>query len=204
MLERKGGSGMANEKLDVPKPTKGDVAHALAKAGLSAIPIVGGPAVELFQLILQPPLEKRRIEWMAGVGSRLWELQENGLKLEELQSNEQFISAVLHASQVALSTHQAEKLAALRNALMNIAEGYASDEEVQHHFFQLIESFTGLHLRMLKVAQAPKMPEGFSSVSVLFMLERSIPGLRGRHNLGLQFWRDLYTRGLVKEEWANE
>lgn len=33
--------------LEPNKHSIGDAAHALAKAGLSAIPIVGGPAVEL-------------------------------------------------------------------------------------------------------------------------------------------------------------
>ena len=32
----------------------------VAKAALSAIPFVGGPAAELFALVLAPPLEKRR------------------------------------------------------------------------------------------------------------------------------------------------
>lgn len=55
---------MANKKFQPPKKSAGDIAHTSAKAALSALPYVGGPAVELFQLVLQPPLEKRRAEWM--------------------------------------------------------------------------------------------------------------------------------------------
>jgi hypothetical protein len=76
---------MATDKPKVPKQSKGDVAHALAKAGLSIIPIVGSPAAELFQLIIQPPLEKRRGEFMTQVGEKLQELEAKGIKLEELQ-----------------------------------------------------------------------------------------------------------------------
>ena len=61
---------MTGKKIEVPKQSKGDVAHSLTKAGLSVIPVVGGPAVELFQLLIQPPLEKRRTE-SKGSGSNL-------------------------------------------------------------------------------------------------------------------------------------
>ena len=54
--------------IEPPKPTTGDVAHALTKAGLSMIPVVGGPAVEIFQHLVQPPLERRLNEWMEQVG----------------------------------------------------------------------------------------------------------------------------------------
>ena len=101
---------MTGKKIEVPKQSKGDVAHSLTKAGLSVIPVVGGPAVELFQLLIQPPLEKRRTEWMADVGEKLRELEVKGLKLEDLQKNEEFVSAVMYASHVALRTHKAEKL----------------------------------------------------------------------------------------------
>lgn len=43
---------MADDDLSVPQMTSGDAVHALAKAGLSAIPVVGGPAVELFQYVV--------------------------------------------------------------------------------------------------------------------------------------------------------
>jgi hypothetical protein len=53
----------------VPRATGADAVHTLAKAGLSAIPMVGGPAAELFQFLVQPPLEKRRIKWMEQVAN---------------------------------------------------------------------------------------------------------------------------------------
>lgn len=72
---------MSNGKLVNPESSKGDALHAIAKAGLSVIPVIGGPAVELFQYVVQPPLEKRRAEWMASVGEKLHELEEKGLSL---------------------------------------------------------------------------------------------------------------------------
>lgn len=188
---------MADEKLTAPKQSKTDIAHTLAKVGLSAIPGVGGPAVELFQYLIQPPLEKRRGEWMAQVGEKLQELETKGLKLDELQKNEEFVSAVMHASQIALRTHQSEKLDALRNAIVNVAKGQAPDATLQNVFLNLVDSFTELHLRILKVFQAPSPPHGLSMGGLSNVLEHNIPRLRGHRELYDQLWKDLYTRGLV-------
>ena len=195
---------MADDKLKVPAQSKGDAAHAIAKAGLSAIPVVGGPAVELFQYIIQPPLEKRRGEWMAQVGEKLQELEANGLKLDELQNNEEFVSAVMHALQIALRTHQVAKLDALRNAIMNVAKGQAPDEALQNVFLNLIDSFTELHLRILKVFQAPSPPPSMSTGGLGSVLEHNIPELRSNRELYDQLWKDLYSRGLVNTDHLRE
>lgn len=191
---------MADKKLEVPEKSKGDAAHAITKAGLSAVPVVGGPAAELFQNVVQPPLEKRRIEWMAQVGEKLQELEEKGLNLEELQDNEQFLSSVMYASQLALRTHQTEKLNALRNAIVNVATGQAPEEAIQHMFFDFVDSLTELHLRILKVFQAPETPNNISMGGLSHVLEHNIPELRGRRGIYDQFWRDLYSRGLVSTD----
>ncbi|MGN6237055.1 hypothetical protein [Dyella sp.] len=83
---------MANP-IEPPIHSKGDLVHAATKAGLSAIPVLGGPAAEFFQLVIQPPLERRRVEWMAAIGEKLQKLEDEGLKLEQLTENEEFITA---------------------------------------------------------------------------------------------------------------
>jgi hypothetical protein len=70
---------------DLPAQSKGDMAHALAKPGLSTIPVVGGPAVELFHLLVQPPLEKRRAEWMQAVGEKLQQLEEKVICIDRIR-----------------------------------------------------------------------------------------------------------------------
>lgn len=184
----------------MPKRTMGDVAHALAKAGLSAIPVLGGPAVELFQYVVQLPLEKRRDAWMTTVGEKLQELEAQGFKLEDLQSNEQFVTTVMHASQLALRTHHSAKLAALRNAIINVARGQAPEEAIQHLFLDYVGSFTELHLRILKVFSSPTLPPNISANGLSDVLEYNIPEMLGRRELYDQFWRDLYLRGLVNTE----
>jgi hypothetical protein len=186
--------------IETPKSTVGDAAHALTKAGLSMIPVVGGPAVELFQHLVQPPLERRRNEWMQQIGDKLQSLEQSGLNLNDLQRNEQFITAVMQASTAALRTHKAEKLAALRNAVINIASGQGPEETIQHLFLAFIDEFSEMHLRVIAFANAPMQPAGVNAGSLGHLLENNIPTLHGQRALYDQLWKDLYLRGLINTE----
>ena len=194
---------MSENNLTVPKASSGDALHATVRAGLSAIPVAGGVAVELFQAVIQPPIEKRRQKWMSDVGDKLLELEAKGLKLEDLQNNEQFISAVMHASQAVIRTHQDDKLNALRNAVINVAIGQAPDETLQHLLLNFVDSFTEQHLRILKLFQNPTLPPNVSMGGLSAVLEHNIPELRQYRELYIQLWKDLYSRGLVNTEGLN-
>jgi hypothetical protein len=54
-------------KTNPPSSTVGDAAHMMARAGLSAIPMIGGAGVELFSYLIVPPLTKRRDEWVQSI-----------------------------------------------------------------------------------------------------------------------------------------
>ena len=137
---------------------------------------------------------------MAEVGEKLQELEANGLDLGELHNNEEFVSAVMHASQIALCTHQTAKLDALRNAIVNVAKRQAPDVTLQNVFLNLVDSFTELHLQILKVFQAPSPPPSMSMGGLSNVLEHNIPELRGNRELYDQLWKDLYSRGLVNTD----
>ncbi|HDX8376571.1 TPA: hypothetical protein RQN05_003194 [Aeromonas dhakensis] len=194
---------MASNELEPPQATKGDVLHAIAKAGLSVIPVIGGPAVELFQNLVQPPLERRRAEWMAAVGEKLRELEDRGVNIEELGQREEFISAVMYASHIALRTHQVEKLEALHNAILNVAMGQSPEEALEYMFFEWIDSLSVLHLQILKLFQNPTPPPGMSMGGLSSVLEYNMPQLRDHEEVYKQVWRDLYSRGLVNTEGLN-
>lgn len=191
---------MSSEKNDPPERSGRDVGHSVTKAGLSMIPVVGGAAAELFQNIVQPPLERRRTEWMAEIGERLQQLEEKGFNLEDLKANDQFVSAAMYASQLAIRTHSEEKREALRNALTNIAVGQAPEEATQHVFLNLVDTLSELHVRILRLFQAPIPPQNMSIGGLSDVLEHNMPTLKGRRDLYDQLWRDLYLRGLVSTE----
>jgi hypothetical protein len=178
-----------------PKPSSGDVAYTLAKAGLSAIPVVGGPIAELVQLVLQPPLERRRHIWFEELAARLRALEIRQISLESLQTNEQFISATLQATLIAMRTHQEEKLRALRNALFNIATGHGPDETLQSIFLNMIDAFTDWHIKILRLFQHPT---AHGAMTQLYeVLEWAYPELAGRNEVYDTIWNELSSLQLV-------
>lgn len=60
---------------------------------------------------------------------------------------------VLQATQIALRTHQEEKLEALRNAVVNSTSGQVLEDDVRAVFLNLVDTFTPTHLRILKYFQ---------------------------------------------------
>ena len=90
---------MSDDSDSLPKRRAGDYVHTGAKAMLSLIPIAGGPAVELFSLLLAPPLEKRKETWLEDLYERLKRMEEQvaGFHFEDLEHNEVFVSAAVQA-----------------------------------------------------------------------------------------------------------
>jgi hypothetical protein len=72
-----------------------------------------------------------------------------GLAPERLSRDEAFSSAFAHATQAAMRSYRAEKLEALRSAVLNIAIGRAPAEDLQLIFLNLIDRFTPTHLQTL-------------------------------------------------------
>jgi hypothetical protein len=193
-----------------PKATAGDAAHAVARVGLSMIPYVGGAAAELFNWLLAEPLVRRRGEWIESLAQRLLELEERveNLKLEDLKDNETFVSVALQASQIAIRTHQQEKLEALRNAVLNAALPSAPEDEQQLIFLSLVDYFVPGHLRLLKYLDDPRLwcdahqvdHRRFRSSSPSLLLELALPEFHDRRAFYDQFVKELFARGLVRVE----
>ena len=109
---------MENKKNEVPQGSISDVIHTGVTVVLNAIPILG--LGELFKATITPPLERRRDQWMQAVGEALEQLQKKqGVSMESLRDNEEFISLLTEASRAAISTHVEQKREALRNTLIN-------------------------------------------------------------------------------------
>lgn len=189
------------------KAGPGDRAHTAAKALISAVPYVGGPAAEIFEAVIVPPLVKRRDAWIESIAEDLTRLESRveGFKIDELAENESFVSTAMHATHVALRSHQEEKLKALRSAVVNSALPDAPEEDLQMMFLGFVDTMTPWHLRMLKFWDDPQgwakehqIPfPSWSSGSRIAVLEHALPELRERRDFMLQLVRDLYTRGLL-------
>ena len=195
---------------ETPKPTKGDLAHTLAKVGLSAIPVVGGPAAELFSAIILPPLARRRDAWVESIANNLKELEGKvaGFKIENLSNNEIFITTVMHATQAAIRNHQKVKLDSLRNAVINSALGINIDQDTQQMFLEYVDSLTPSHLKVLSFLDDPRFYGQKNNVkfgsymggSVTTILEEAIPELRDNRVFYDQLLTDLFNRGLTNTD----
>jgi hypothetical protein len=136
-----------------PEPTEADTAQAITKAGIAAIPVIGGPINQVLSLVLTPAVGRRRDEWLKELADALDQMEKKfaGFRIEKLANNEAFVSATIQATLIAIGTHQREKREYLRNALLNIAKGITPDEIKQQVFLNAIEAFTPTHIKALNV-----------------------------------------------------
>jgi hypothetical protein len=187
------------------KRSAGDFVHSTVKGALGAIPCAGPLAAELFQLVIAPPLERRRAEWMEDIAKRLKKLEEEKrISYEELGSNDQFVDAILKTTQIALRSSQKEKLEALKNALVNVALGNFTDQDTMHTFLNFIDTFSVWHIRILKLYNDPTrwfeesgraFPNYFGGLETI--MEEAYPDLRGKRNFYDIVWRELSQNGLL-------
>jgi hypothetical protein len=65
-----------------------DYIHTGIKAALSVIPIVGGPAAEIFDIAIRSPLEKRRDKFLERLDHEVRKLKEkaNDFNIEALSN----------------------------------------------------------------------------------------------------------------------
>jgi hypothetical protein len=192
------------------EPSAGDYAHAGVRAGLSIAPFLGAPLAEFFSMVIAPPLEKRRDAWLVEIFSRLKNLEErvDGFKLENLAENEVFISTLLYATQVAMRTHQEEKMTALRNAVINSAFRPSIDENLQLMFLNLVDRYTRWHLIILHFLDDPReygkrhsiSYASWSSGGTASVLEYAIPEMKGRRQFYDQIVKMLFSDGLLNSE----
>lgn len=202
-----------NKKYKPPKAGSGDVGYAVVKTGISLIPLAGAPASELLGLIVTPPLEKRRSEWMESIGNALRELEQKiNIVLTDLPKNDKFIDAAMDATQIALRTSEKDKLEALKNALLNSALPNSPDESLRKMFFSFIDTFGVFHIKILELFQNPRKwfpkhgmhyPDIIMSGALSHLIEKAFPMLSNKRDFYDQIWKDLYLRGLVSIDGLN-
>jgi hypothetical protein len=189
------------------KETKDDISYSIAKAALGSIPIVGAAASELLQLLVTPPLEKRRNEWMIEVGEKLKQLeQKEELDLTKLASNDVFIDVVLQTTQLALLTSEKEKIQYFKNVILNSAVEENPNITEVHIFLNFISTFTIWHIKILKLFDNPedwfkkngKSMPSYMAAGLSNVLEEAYPELTGKRDLYDLIWDDLSRAGLHK------
>jgi hypothetical protein len=190
------------------KPGSTDVAITIAKAVVSAVPIAGGPAAELFDL-LRLPAAKRQWNWLSDVAERLNKLEgEHRLRVEDVVQSDAFVSATVRGLEVARRTSEEAKRAALRNAVLNVALARSPEDALTQFFLDCIDRFTEWHLVVLKAFADPlrwvkehNLSYEPATTNTPFklagFLEAAFPELASRPDLTSVLWGDLTVPWLL-------
>lgn len=149
--ENDGRAILLDQARNYPEATEGDAGVAILRGALSATPFIGGAINELLSLVLQAPLERRKAKWIRELAADLDALirKVDGISWESLGQNEEFMTATIHASRIALTTHQEEKPRYLRNALRRVAAGVSPSEEIRDIFFRCVDDFGPGHVTFM-------------------------------------------------------
>lgn len=181
--------------------------HRVGRAAIGAIPVAGSPLLEIFNSLLEAPLSKRRTETMIKIGAALNELIGRGVVTEVgLQENEAFVSTVAEVCNISLRNHQAEKLEALRNAVINSALPTCPSDDCRQIFLNFVDVCTVSHIRLLKLFENPakwfadnnKVEPYETSISLSQVVASAMPELIRNHEVLDTVWADLYQKGLVE------
>lgn len=190
-----------------PEPEAGDRVVSAASSLAGLVPGHFDTLTGLVNAWLGPPLEKRKERWCKMLADVVQELCDRfqGFDPNELNKNEKFVSAVVEASHIAVSTHQAAKLEMLRNALIKIGSGEGPNEDLQQVYFRIIDALTPSHIQVLfliwtavsQMAQRPQNPLAQGTTYSPLMGEQ-FPELLSNRELLDHIIRDLNDFHLVE------
>jgi hypothetical protein len=157
---------MINEKYEVPQDTLGDVSHTSAKVALSLVPFAG--LAEVFNMIVTPPLEKRKAQWMQLIAEAVTELESKHANISEmLSNNDEFISLLMQASQAAVKTHLKEKQLSLRKTLLRFAEAKV-EFDVASAYLAATERLQPMHIKLLPLLEKIESVSQFESKKLFY------------------------------------
>jgi hypothetical protein len=198
--------GLVMEKPPSKKASR-ELVEKVVEAGVSMIPVAGGPAAVAFAYAVGQAHNRRMQVWLENLADVVADLQtrEGGIDFDTLAEDDRFIDAVVSATRAAQATHDEEKLTALRNGVLNTLGPNAPTEDEQLRFFRFVEQFSPAHLRLLRFLHDPgaffdkagitRPDYGIGGRGTL--LEDAMPELRGQREWYDLLFQDLLTAGLT-------
>jgi len=173
-----------------------------------------GGASAVFGSILSPILNDRREDWFQKLLNDYERLVKkiDRFDFEKSIRDPKVTDALIQTSLIAIKTHQEEKRKFLRNAMLNISQGFETNENMNSVFIQYVDELTTTHVRILKFLYEEKIKlkemidehnddpndslEKEDNSLIDYLVEK-FPETKGRHNFYL---RDLLNRGLVNTQ----
>ncbi len=197
---------ISTDGIDPVVESDGDKAHRAARAIIGMVPLLNGPALEIFNSLIEPPLERRKREWMLEITLLVNQIHAQlNLDVEALAEDEQFISVLLRTSQIALRNHQKEKIHSLKVALLNTARNTELTDDQQFIFLNMLDSFTVSHVKILEFSAGGYCwtpSNGASSHDFLLLFTRALisefPEFENKTDLIFQIVSELESKKLLQ------
>jgi hypothetical protein len=191
----------AEPRQRVVESNKQAIAELVGEAGLNLVPVVGGSIVAAWTRVVGAAYEQRRERWEAELVEAVNDLIDrvDWLTPRSLAQNDTFLDAVAHATTIAASTGQQEKLNALRNAVLNAALPGDIDADMQAMFLRHVGDLTPAHLRALKLLADVSSHRRRTPTAYMPLFEQHIAKFRsGAREFYEQLDRDLSAAGLIR------
>lgn len=191
------------------KSTTREIVEAGAVGAAGMIPIAGSPLAAAFQFAIGWKFGQRQADWLDQLAEAVDELQSQvgePLDFQELAENDAFMDAVVTATRAAHATHQEEKLAALRNGVLQTLSPNVPTVDEQARFFRLVEEMTGAHLKMLEFFDDPARwfeSRGMDKGNMYMGGQASILELGIPEFVGQRDWYDLLASDLARMQLSN-
>jgi hypothetical protein len=190
------------------KSTGREIVERVVEAALGSVPGFGNALAVTFVTAIGWRLEERRERWFTELAEGVEELRQrvDGLDFEALTGNDLFIDAVVTATRTVEHTHQAEKIEALRNAVLNSVAPDAPDADTQAIILNLIDQFTPSHLRLVTLWDDPPawfashgipQPQGAFATSRTVTVEAGLAEMQGRKDFYMLIASELNSAGML-------
>ena len=137
----------------------------------SVVGLLPNPASVIFNSVYDSVkdsvLNKRAEKWKSEVISRLEKLESD---YEKLINDDNFASALIRTSELAIKTKSDEKRKLLANALIN-SHKYEIEEDKVATFLNLVDKYTVLHIQIIKYLHDEYMEQSFyNNISPTFFV----------------------------------
>lgn len=174
----------------------------------ATIPTVVGPfVVEIIQQLLKKPMQKRTVDWMQEVTDAINQIasQQENFTPSKLAENEDFVSILLRASDLAVKTHQSEKRTFFKNAIISSGMPKPPSLDKQMFFLRTIDELSLNQILVLSFYDDPRgwltkrninRPE-YHSAPRSAILVHAYPGLANDAYLNELIFSELQRRNLL-------
>lgn len=138
------------EKYEPPVEPEADKIHRLVKAGIGALPMLSGTIVEVFNALVENPLQKRRGEWLHALSMAINKAE---IDIEKLQTDQEatqkVLSAILQSTDIALKTNDKNVHETLIRMVLHTLRNSDEEDDVLSVYFSTARQMTSSHFTVL-------------------------------------------------------